>query len=68
MSYIHQDNGKRFFAAQYLLDFAVALNHGVIGALHQRGNIGVGQVEQIEAAIVNINIGEFWVCLPETER
>ena len=66
LSYIHQEDVKRFLSIKYLLYLAVTLNYGVVGTLHQRGNIGMGQVEQIEAAIVNVDTGKSWIGIPET--
>ena len=40
-------NGKRLLATKNAFQFAAALAHGVVCALHQGGDVGIRKAEQI---------------------
>ena len=53
-----QGDGDGIFAAKNPSQLAVALVDGVVGTLHQGRNVGIGKAKQIEAAIVEVTLGE----------
>ena len=63
---VAQGGRERFIAAQNGFQFAVALANGVKGALHQGGDVGIVETEQIKAAIVEVAFGQGRIFLFET--
>ena len=62
-----KDGRKWLFASEKDVQLAATFAHGAVGALHQGGNVGVVQVEQVEAAIAEVGFCEVGVGFAKTD-
>ena len=62
-----KDGRQRLFATKKGLQLAATIAHRVVSTLHQGCNVGIVQVEQIEAAVVEVGFCEVGVGFGKTD-